>query len=692
LGAVPEGAYVDVLPAIPLFSEAVQGAGFTNVEIDRDGVRRRIYLARKVLDHWYVQLAFAPLLEYLGDPALELRPRRLVLKGAQVPGALRRGAPATPADIRIPLDTNGAMMLDWPLTSYNESYTHVSFVRFSYLEEYYAHIEEYLHGLVPVKNIFPALSEEARTALGLFADAELAREQALENSSDTDFERYISLRDEGLDTAGELLAAAPAYIEGELAARSNLPGYEAVLEEAAYCETLLEYLQTELNHITETQNYLKETLTGKFCILGRVDTGTTDIGVNPFYGEYVNVGTHAVVLDTILSQSFITVLPSLWSVIIAFLLVPVLITSIGGFKPVIRMSLGISGTLLFVGVSLALFAFWGVFLGPLGPALAMITALIIRETIAFAGTEREKQFIRKAFSTYLSGDVVEEILNDPAKLTLGGSTRHMSALFTDVQGFSTISEKLSRLYGPQGGAEALVRLLNDYLSAMSNIVLEQRGTIDKYEGDAIIAFFGAPLDVADHALRVCASAIIMKRMEGELNKKYAETGLSPAPLYTRIGINTGPMVVGNMGTQQKMDYTIMGNAVNLAARLEGVNKQYGSWILASEDTVKETGNNILSRRLDRVRVVGIYEPVRLYEVLEIAAEAPKRMLDMVALFHTALDIFENRDWSAAEAAFEAVLNHTPEDGPARMYLERCRLYRNSPPEKEWDGVVTLDQK
>jgi adenylate cyclase len=643
------------------------------------------------MDHWYVQLAFALLLEYLGNPALEQRPRRLVLKGARLPGAARRGAPM-PADIRIPLDEDGAMLLDWPLTAYNESYAHVSFARFSYLEEYYAHIEEYLYGLAPVKHLFPALSEGAAAILGLLAEAEGARERALENVSDEDFEQYVGLREEGLRAAEELLAAAPAYIQGELAARSGRPGYAAVLEEAAYCGTLVEYLGTELNHIKETQNYLKTALGGKFCILGRVDTGTTDIGVNPFHGEYVNVGTHAVVLDTILSQSFITILPSLWSVIAAFLLVPLLITGIGGFKPVFRISLGISGVVLFTGASLALFALGGVFLGPLGPALAMVSALIIRESIAFAGTEREKQFIRKAFSTYLSGDVVEELLNDPAKLSLGGQTRRMSALFTDVRGFSTISEKLSDLYGPQGGAEALVRLLNDYLSAMSTIVLEQRGTIDKYEGDAIIAFFGAPLEVADHALRACVSAVMMKRLEGELNRKYAETGMSPAPLYTRIGINTGPMVVGNMGTQRKMDYTIMGNAVNLAARLEGVNKLYGSWILASEDTVKAAAGKILSRRLDRVRVVGIHEPVRLYEVLEIAAEAPKRMMEMAALFHKALEIFESRNWTAAAVVFEEVLNHSPEDGPAKVYLERCGLYRNKPPEKDWDGVIALERK
>jgi hypothetical protein len=152
------------------------------------------------------------------------------------------------------------------------------------------------------------------------------------------------------------------------------------------------------------------------------------------------------------------------------------------------------------------------------------------------------------------------------------------------------------------------------------------------------------------------------------------------------------MVVGNMGTQQKMDYTIMGNAVNLAARLEGVNKQYGSWILASEDTVKESAGKILSHRLDRVRVVGIHEPVRLHEIVGFAGEASPATVKGVGLFHEAMDMFESRDWTAAEAVFEEVLNHSPDDGPAKIYLERCRLYRNKPPEKDWDGVYNLDRK
>ncbi|MDR1108404.1 MAG: CHASE2 domain-containing protein [Spirochaetaceae bacterium] len=673
----PPGDYVDVLPAIPLFMEAVRGAGFTNVRVDDDGIRRRIFLARKVLDHWYVQLAFAPLLEFLGDPALELGPRQLVLKGAMLPGA------SLPADLVIPLDKDGAMMLDWPLTGYDESFTHLSFARFSYLEEYYVHIKEYLYNLRVNKNMFPDLVQGAETILAVFAEAEEAKKRALENTSGEDFEEYVRLREEAFDLIGELLNNGGEYLHEVREGFAGLPEYAAVRQEAEYNETLLAYIKTELDHTRELHRYLKAALAGKFCVLGRVDTGTTDIGVNPFHSRYVNVGTHGVVLDTILSRSFLVPLSSFWSILLTFLLVPGIIIGLGRGKPALRLVLGICGVLFLILFSLALFVLGGIFLGPLGPALALIAALILRESIAFVGSEREKQFIRKAFSTYLSGVVVQEILKDPGKLQLGGTKRQMTAIFTDLRKFSSIAEKIA--------PEDLVTLLNDYFSAMSNVVLEQGGTIDKYEGDAIVAFFGAPLEMEDHALRAGTSAILMKRLEKELNRKYAETGLSPAPLYTRFGINTGTMVVGNMGTQTKMDYTIMGNEVNLAARLEGVNKQYQSWILASESTVKSAPGRFISRRLDRVRVVGINEPVRLYELLALSEDAAAPLLKRVELFHHALDILENQDWTAAEAAFLEVLNHAPGDGPAKVFLNRCRLYRERPP-KHWDGVFNLTAK
>jgi class 3 adenylate cyclase len=292
--------------------------------------------------------------------------------------------------------------------------------------------------------------------------------------------------------------------------------------------------------------------------------------------------------------------------------------------------------------------------------------------------------MRTAFSTYLSEDVVEEIISDPARLQLGGVNRHMTALFSDIKGFTGIAEMLTPNH--------LVDLLNHYLSTLSDIILEEKGTIDKYQGDSIVSFFGAPLELDDHALRACTAGIMMKRIENDVNKYVLEKGISPSPLLTRIGINTGEMVVGNMGTQKKMNYTIISNAVNLASRLEGVNKVYGTWILAADSTVQETKGKLLTRRLDCVKVVGINETVRIHEILELKADATDALFEQIYLFHKAMDLFEARNWKDAEAAFNQVLKLFPNDGPSKHFTERCRQYTEFPPPANWDGTFIITEK
>ncbi|MCL2441743.1 MAG: hypothetical protein FWD14_08375 [Treponema sp.] len=292
--------------------------------------------------------------------------------------------------------------------------------------------------------------------------------------------------------------------------------------------------------------------------------------------------------------------------------------------------------------------------------------------------------LRRAFSTYLSEEVVEEIVSDPTKLQLGGINRHMTALFTDIRKFASISEALN--------PKQLVDLLNYYLSTMSDIILEQKGTIDKYQGDAIISFFGAPLELKDHALRACLAAILMKRIEIKVNKDIHEKNISPTPIYTRIGINTGEMIVGNMGTQKKMNYTIISNSVNIAARLEGVNKQYGTWILASEATIHETEELLLTRRLDLIRVVGVQEPIRIYEILETNKDASDDLKKLTKIFNEAFILFEERKWNEAGLAFKNILTLYPNDGPSRVFLKRCIKYKETPPAADWDGIFNLTEK
>jgi PAS domain S-box-containing protein len=330
----------------------------------------------------------------------------------------------------------------------------------------------------------------------------------------------------------------------------------------------------------------------------------------------------------------------------------------------------------------------------------------LKQTVQLVSEER--RFIKNAFSRILSPKVIDQIIADPSRLELGGEKRKMTAVFTDIQRFSSISSEMQDRFG-ENGPKVLVNLLNLYLTEMSNVVLANGGTIDKYEGDAIIAFFGAPGWIDDHAAQACRSAILMKRREVEIVErvmrpdgdffrpltKLMENNVvrKQRPLYTRLGVNTGDMVVGFMGTPAKMDYTIMGNAVNLAARLEGVNKQYETHgILISEYTKDQIGDEFAIRPLSRVTVVGIPVPLRLFELLEIKSDTPQSMLDMIGAWEGALNIYESRDFESAEKLFNDIYQNDPEDSTAKLYAERCAKFIAAPPSKEWDGVDNLTEK
>ncbi len=684
----PAGDYVDVLAPIPYFLEAARGAGFTNVVIDPDGVRRRISLARRVDGAWYLQLITAPLLEALGNPTISLQPGRLRLLGASLPeGGV--------GDIDIPLDPEGNMLIDWPRENYFESYEHVSFYALSRLEELESALDESVSALASLESWFlPDPRGELVLAYATLAGltetldaSEAAIRSALEGASTEAFDQWRLGRQEARSVLRDFLASGALEtlrLAAAAEASARPEAASALTAEAEAAGSLATGLAALLSEIEDIRGRLDSAFSGKIVIIGRVDTGTTDIGVNPFHGEYINVGTHAAVADTILARTFIRPVGSWASVLLALLAVPLFVLTMGRFKPGIRLAVGLGGAALVFGGSFALFAATRIFVGPLGATLAAIAAAVAREAVDFVNTEKEKRYLRNAFGTYLAPEYVEELVSSGANPQLGGSKRYMTALFTDVRGFSTISEQLD--------PEALVSLLNRYLSAMSDIILEEKGTIDKYEGDAIIAFFGAPLTLPDHGRRALRSAIRMKRAESVLNEAVLAEGVTPAALATRIGVNTGDMVVGNMGTEKKMNYTMMGNAVNLAARLEGVNKQFNSWILTTEATVKEAGPEFLVRKMARVRVVGIFEPVRLFEVLDFASEAPEKLKTTVDLFHQALEVFEAKDWTEAGKLFLKVLAHDPEDGPAQSYLARLDGFRKKPPARDWDGVFNLTEK
>ncbi|MBO7163296.1 MAG: adenylate/guanylate cyclase domain-containing protein, partial [Spirochaetaceae bacterium] len=350
---------------------------------------------------------------------------------------------------------------------------------------------------------------------------------------------------------------------------------------------------------------------------------------------------------------------------------------------------GFIGVLLIPTVALLAMYFGRIFIPITATFLVASITYILDVVFRFIYAENDKRFLRQAFSTYLSKDIVDDLVNHPEALALGGSEKNVTALFSDIKSFSTLSEQLT--------APQLVSVLNEYLTAMSDVILDYSGTIDKYIGDAIVSFFGAPMDVPDHAFKACASAVRMKQIEKQLNETRLADGTLPMPIYTRIGINTGKMVIGNMGTDKKMNYTMMGNNVNIAARLEGVNKVYASWILVSESTWDEANSGqhegeLVARRLDQVRVMGINKPVQLYNIMGFAAEMTEDEKKSVEVFHRGLDLYLGREFSQAIELFQEAGRLNPEDKAPDVFIERCQKFLKEPPAPEWSGVMTMSTK
>lgn len=296
----------------------------------------------------------------------------------------------------------------------------------------------------------------------------------------------------------------------------------------------------------------------------------------------------------------------------------------------------------------------------------------------------QKGFVTEAFGQYLSPDVVDALVKDPSKMSLGGESREMTAFFSDVASFSTISEKIT--------PAELVALLNEYLTAMCDIIAEQGGTIDKFEGDAIIAFWGAPLEQPDHATRACYSIIDQQKFLVPFRQEQIEKDWLPVEFRVRMGVNTGPMIVGNMGSQQRMDYTMMGDSVNLAARLEGANKFYKNHSMISESTYEQAKDNIDVRELDTIRVVGKKEPVTVYDVIERKGQTTGPMADVVPIYLQGLQKYKEMDFVAAKQLFEKALTILEADGPSLTYVDRCQHFIDNPPPADWDRVWTHTEK
>lgn len=340
---------------------------------------------------------------------------------------------------------------------------------------------------------------------------------------------------------------------------------------------------------------------------------------------------------------------------------------------------------IFIYIILAFFIFtrynwWVDVVGPVG---AVIFSYFGNVFYQYMAEQKEKRVIKGIFQHYVTKAVVDQLLENPDMVKLGGDKKVLTAFFSDVAGFTTISEQLA--------PEELVFLLNEYLTVMTEIVFKYDGMLDKYEGDAIMAVFGAPIPQEDHARRACFASLDMQRELEKLRERWKGEG--KPELRVRIGLNTGLMIIGNMGSRERMDYTVMGDSVNLASRLEGANKQYGTDIMISEFTYEHVRDDVEARELDAIRVKGKAEPVKVYEVLARKSDGlPEKKRKVLEAYNRGLELYKNRRWDEAMETLTEALTYNPDDGPSKIYLERCQEFKENPPPEDWDGVFTMAAK
>ncbi|MET0405932.1 MAG: adenylate/guanylate cyclase domain-containing protein [Cystobacter sp.] len=428
----------------------------------------------------------------------------------------------------------------------------------------------------------------------------------------------------------------------------------------------------------------EDTFRDKVVIIGGLSVGTSDVKATPFQSEAPGVVKQAVVLEALLSGGFITEAPYALSL---------LLTCVVALFSVALLSL-VRSPLVEIGWPLALyfgfFLFTGVFLehGRVHVLSAMPTYAGVFASLAavalnhmFANREREQ--LRQAFNRFLDKTLVDQLVEQQRLPSLEGEAREITAFFSDIRGFSTFSERF------KDDPRALVALLNRYLTRVSSVLMAHGACLDKYIGDAVVCLFGAPLDMPDHAVRACHAALAVRAEVERLRAELRAEGLPD--VYTRMGLNSAEMFVGNFGSEYLLDYTAIGDGMNLAARLEGANKAYDTVILIGPRTRALAREQIEARELDRVRVAGKAEVVTVYELLARKGELSEDRRATVERYAEALALYREACFEPAARLLGAVLARDATDGPSRTLLARCTHFMAHPPPMPFEGVTNLEK-
>ena len=422
----------------------------------------------------------------------------------------------------------------------------------------------------------------------------------------------------------------------------------------------------------------RKALKGGIVLIGSTALGAYDHYPSPFYSSWPGVEVHANAIDNILHNDFLQPVSTWLIMLLAVLLVwlPVLLS-----KYSIKVISVTSITVMAVMMAVSLYAITRLTDMPYLSLLFSLSVPFVFVTVYKAVLEgREKKWIKNTFGQYLSPKVVDLITKDPSKLSLGGEKRDMTAFFLDLAGFTSMSEKLS--------PEELTAMLVEYLSAFTDIILKYDGTVDKYIGDCIMAFWNAPLDQADHRKLGILAAIDCQAEMARLNESLTQFTIKPK---CRVGVNSGHMVVGNMGSKSRLSYTVMGDTVNMASRMEGANKYFHSKIMTSEATFGDLKDAFDHRYLGSIRVVGKAIPTKVYEPFARKGEASADVKAMLGHYEAGIAKFNKNDFAGSLPHFKAALEALPGDGPSQFYVEKAELFIKEPP-KDWDQSFNLTEK
>ncbi|MFH1723961.1 MAG: adenylate/guanylate cyclase domain-containing protein [Elusimicrobiota bacterium] len=422
-------------------------------------------------------------------------------------------------------------------------------------------------------------------------------------------------------------------------------------------------------------------LKGSMVLVGSTAIGAYDHFPTPFQDQTPGVEVHANLIDNLLhgrhlrgSSPLVTML---LIVVLAFLAkrLTALSPLYGGL-----IFLGVAAAWCWVNYYLFLRLYLLEFTGPLVSMAGTFGVLMVHKTML---EQKQKKEVRQMFGQYVAPEVVDILVRDPDKIRLGGEKRDMTVFFLDIAHFTTISEKMT--------PESLIQFLNRYLTALTDNIYEQKGVVDKYIGDCIMAFWNAPLDQPEHRRNACLAAVGCVRTIERLNEEYVDPTMPETPAV-RIGLNSGEVVVGNTGSARKLAYTVLGDEVNLASRLEGANKFFGSTIMASEDTYNGAKGDVEARVLGSVRVVGKDIPIKVFELLGLKGELSEEWKKALPSYHDGVEKYLKREFDEAKKEFAKVQAIFPDDKPAKLYMSVCDDYIAVPPPKEWDGVFNLTSK